>query len=120
MYALTLTDQLAADITLACAWRYRHTPKRRGLRRKKRCAACGRAWGRYGCARHVWAVDLLSNLSALLIDSRVKPDRLRRRHNAAFIAILQEGATAARRTLRARRLRALPSPGDRQARNRSS
>ncbi|MGH8793201.1 MAG: hypothetical protein ACRDXX_11205 [Stackebrandtia sp.] len=103
MYALTLTDDLAAEAALAASWRCRHSPKRTGIGRRKRCGQCGRAWGRYGCARHVWAVDLLSSLSAVLIDARVKPDRPRRRHNAAFVAILQEGAAAARRALHARR-----------------
>ena len=79
---LTLVD--VVHIGWADRIRRRHSPIRRLRGRLRRsCAHCGQTWGRYGCARYLWATDYLSRFSLIVLPGR--PERPRHRHRPDYI-----------------------------------
>ena len=83
--------------------RQSHRAIRRGLRRV--CAACGNRWGRNGCALHVWAIDVLSRMSRIVIPN--PPRRPKHRHRPSYTRLLAQGAAQARNLYRT----SIPRPG---------
>lgn len=85
-----------ATLTRAEHIRQTHTRIRRGLR--KICAACGNRWGKYGCALSLWAVDLLSQMSRIVVPN--PPRRPKHRHRPHYIQLINQGAAQAHRLYR--------------------
>ncbi|MFD0556610.1 hypothetical protein FB566_1852 [Stackebrandtia endophytica] len=96
------TSHDAITLTRAEHIRRTHTRIRRGLR--KICGECGNRWGRYGCALHTWAVDILSRMSRIVVPD--PPQRPKHRHRRHYTQLLMTGAAQARALYRTR-----PLPG---------
>ncbi|MFD0556788.1 hypothetical protein FB566_2038 [Stackebrandtia endophytica] len=92
------TSHDAITLTRAQHIHRTHNPVRRGLRQV--CTECGNRWGRYGCALHTWAVDLLSRMSRILVTN--PPQRPKHRHRPRYIRLLTQGAHQAQALHRAR------------------
>lgn len=67
----TLTPELKRELNRAAGIRVQHRPVRRFLIR--RCDYCDQRWGRLGCPDHMWAVDVLTYVSDILVPARSKP-----------------------------------------------
>jgi len=83
-----------------------HVVTRRWFR--KVCDHCGNRWGRHGCAMYLWATDLLSSKSRIVV--RDRPNRPRRRHTADYVAALERAKAELNRRHRNQRwVRPLPT-----------
>jgi hypothetical protein len=94
----TLTPELAFDIDRARDIRDNHTP--RWTLRGRVCDFCRERWGRFGCADWLWATDLLSRLSKLLLPNSERPPRPRNRHSRRYTAKVTRAAAQARHAYR--------------------
>lgn len=99
-------DMLPTDIPLvidvARDWQEEHRP-RRTLFGRQRCQTCRKPWGRFGCGRHLVAVDLLTTLSGLLVDNRSRPPSPRPgRHRPEYTSALVDALTDLARACRLR------------------
>jgi hypothetical protein len=101
----TLTPELSFDIDRAYRVREHHMPRRTFYGRRY-CRECGDWWGADGCGDSIWATDLLSRLSNLLIPVDAKPDRptpKNGRHDHRYTTKLTVAARRAREAYRVHR-----------------
>lgn len=93
----TLTPELSWELRRAARIRVEHRPRRRLFTRY--CDHCGHRWRRLGCPEHMWAVDILSYTSDILVPARSKPRKPKPRggrHGRSYRGAIASAAANAR------------------------